>query len=282
MSTVDQLLADLRRELRPLGWRARRAVLAEARDHLMSGIDHELAAGASPEEAERRVVERYGDPAAMARGLLLARPRKPSKVAQLLLVAVGVIAGITGTVLVAVARDFSPAKRHAVHLLQTADSIDQMQNAGARVRFLRGLVTDPAAYTHSGFPIASPLRADTPVRKLFQIPHGSVYAGHAAWVAGPPGGYQCWAAFDGGSCGTLSKANPVVAFSLSHPASDLPDVIIGLTSAEVVSMAINCPWGTSHPKIVARKGFAAVGPAGSFNSCSTFQATLADGTIVTE
>ena len=59
-------------------------------------------------------------------------------------------------------------------------------------------------------------------------------------------------------------------------------MIIGLTSPEVVSMAINCPWGTSRPKIIERKGFAAVGPAGSFNSCSTFQATLSDGTVVTE
>jgi hypothetical protein len=282
VSGLQELLAELQRELRPLGRRARRGVLREARDHLMTGIEAEIETGASDEEAERRVVERYGDAAVVARSVLLAHPRKPGRGLQIALLAIGAATGIAGTVLVAASRDSPRAKRHAVQVVQTADSVDQMANDAARKRFLGGLATDPASYTPSGFPIASPLRADTPVRKLFQIPEGSVYAGHRAWVAGPAGGYQCWAALDGGSCGTLSRANPVVAFSLSHPASDLPDVMVGITSPQVVSIAITCPWGTSHPKIVGRKGFAAVGPHGSFESCSTFEATFADGTVMVE
>lgn len=38
-STVEQLLDDLRRELRPLGWRRRRRVLAELRDHVLSAVE---------------------------------------------------------------------------------------------------------------------------------------------------------------------------------------------------------------------------------------------------
>ena len=278
MSGVQELLTELRRELRPLGWRARRGVLAEARDHLMTGIEAEIKAGVPAEEAERRVVERYGDAAVVARSVLLAHPRKASKGLQVALLAVGAAVGVAGSALVAASRHSSPAKRHPVHLLLTADSIDQMANPTARKRFLLGgLVTDPA---RSGFPIASPLKRGTPIRTLFRIPEGSVYSGRRAWVAGAPGGYQCWAVLDAGSCGTLTTANPVVAFYIGHPAPQLPDVMVGITNPQVVSIAITCPWGTTHPKIVSRKGFAAVGPHGSFASCSTFEATFADGTVV--
>lgn len=50
--SVGRLLADLRRELRPLGWRTRCRVLAEAYGHLMSGIEEEIASGAPAAEAE--------------------------------------------------------------------------------------------------------------------------------------------------------------------------------------------------------------------------------------
>jgi hypothetical protein len=52
-STVEQLLAELRRELRPLGWRRRRRVLAEVRDHLLSAFEDG--------RAESDAVRRLGD-----------------------------------------------------------------------------------------------------------------------------------------------------------------------------------------------------------------------------
>ena len=73
---VERLLAELGDELRPLGWRARRRALAEARDHLLSAVEDEIARGATPAEAEARVSERFGEPALIAGSLALARPRQ--------------------------------------------------------------------------------------------------------------------------------------------------------------------------------------------------------------
>jgi hypothetical protein len=283
---VEQLLADLRRELRPLGRRRRRrGVLAEARDHLLSGIEEEMASGATAEEAERRVVERYGDAAAVARSLLLAHPPKPAKALQVALVAAGALAGVAGTALVSAARDPRPPAKHRVAFrLQTPDSMDEARNSTSPTAAFRrlGLLWEPSTHTPTTPDTGLPLTRRNRARKLFEIRPGSVFSGHAAWVVGRPGHQQCWMVLDGSTCGTLSTSNPVVALSLGHPASHLPDILVGFTSREVVSIAIACPWGTSHPKIVDRKGFTAVGPAGSFESCNAFLATLADGTVVAE
>jgi hypothetical protein len=283
--TVEQLLADLRSELRPLGRRTRRRVLAEARDHLLSGIEEEIASGASEGEAERRVVERYGDAATVARSLLLAHPRKPARAWQVALVAAGATAGIAGTVLVSAARDSGgPAKHRVAFRLQTPDSMDEVRNSTSPTAAFRrlGLLWDPSTHTPTRPDTGLPRTLRNRARKLFEVRRGSVFSGHAAWVVGHPGHQQCWMILDGSTCGTLSTSNPIVALSLGHPASHLPDILVGFTNPQVVSIAITCPWGTSHPKIVDRKGFTAVGPAGSFESCSAFLATLSDGRVVAE
>ena len=76
---LERLLADLQRELQPLGWRARRRALAEARDHLLSALEDELAAGASLPEAEEHAIERFGEAARIAGALLSAAPRRAVK-----------------------------------------------------------------------------------------------------------------------------------------------------------------------------------------------------------
>jgi len=47
-------------------------------------------------------------------------------------------------------------------------------------------------------------------------------------------------------------------------------------------LAACTPRRSAVPRIVDHKGFTAVGPEGSFESCSAFLATLADGTVVAE
>ncbi|MGP0065242.1 MAG: permease prefix domain 1-containing protein [Isosphaeraceae bacterium] len=47
----------------------RRDILDELADHLGCAYNHELLSGVGPEEARRRVMERFGDPAALARRL---------------------------------------------------------------------------------------------------------------------------------------------------------------------------------------------------------------------
>ncbi|MDX6562481.1 MAG: hypothetical protein QOD65_2295 [Gaiellales bacterium] len=91
-SPSERLLAELRKSLRPLGRRVRRRALDEARDHLLSATEDEIARGASPAAAEKRAVERFGHPAVIAAPLRGAHPRRPSR---LLPVTVGaaVIAG---------------------------------------------------------------------------------------------------------------------------------------------------------------------------------------------
>jgi hypothetical protein len=72
---LEQLLAGLEGELQSLGWRARRRALDEARDHLLSAIDDEVARGASPAEAEGRAVALFGEPAPIAATLVGAQSR---------------------------------------------------------------------------------------------------------------------------------------------------------------------------------------------------------------
>src|ERR1700712_5281919 len=55
-STVEQLLAHLRRELRPLGWRRRRRVLAEIRDHVLSAVED----GPTESDAIHRLGDAHG------------------------------------------------------------------------------------------------------------------------------------------------------------------------------------------------------------------------------
>ena len=80
-SSRERWLAELNRELRPVGWRRRRRALAEASDHLISAIEDEIAAGASREDAERRALARIGEPAAIGASLCAVRPRRRSRLA---------------------------------------------------------------------------------------------------------------------------------------------------------------------------------------------------------
>ena len=80
-STVDQLLAELRRELRPLGRRRRRRVLAEVRDHMLSAVEDG--------QSESDVVRRLGD----ANGALAGFPaRRKTHRAALIAVPVAFLA----------------------------------------------------------------------------------------------------------------------------------------------------------------------------------------------
>ena len=72
---AEQMLARLEGELGSLGRRARRRALDEARDHLLSAIDDEIARGAAPAEAEARAVAIFGEPAFVAEALVRAHPR---------------------------------------------------------------------------------------------------------------------------------------------------------------------------------------------------------------
>ena len=78
-SSRERWLAELHRELRPVGWRRRRRALAEASDHLISAIEDEIAAGASREDAEQRAVARFGEPATIGASLRAVRPRRRSR-----------------------------------------------------------------------------------------------------------------------------------------------------------------------------------------------------------
>jgi hypothetical protein len=90
---AERLLGQLRRDLRPLGLRRRRRALHEARDHLLSAIEDELAGGASPAVAAQRAVERFGDPAAIAERLRAARPARQARLTPAI-VGAAVIAGV--------------------------------------------------------------------------------------------------------------------------------------------------------------------------------------------
>jgi len=74
---AEQMLARLEGELQGLGRRARRRALDEARDHLLSAIDDEIARGAAPAEAEARAVALFGEPAFIAETLVHARLGTP-------------------------------------------------------------------------------------------------------------------------------------------------------------------------------------------------------------
>jgi hypothetical protein len=90
-SDIDRLLSDLRRDLRPLGRRARRRALDEVRDHLLSAVADEAASGPSVQEREQRAVRLFGDAETVARLLRDARPKHRRTVAPAL---VGAIAAI--------------------------------------------------------------------------------------------------------------------------------------------------------------------------------------------
>lgn len=64
-SGKEQLLADLHRALRGPR-RARRRLLSEIDEHLTDAIGAELAHGCEPAAAESRVLDRFGNPIAVA------------------------------------------------------------------------------------------------------------------------------------------------------------------------------------------------------------------------
>lgn len=89
---VDQLLHELRLELSSLDRRARRRALDEARDHLLSVMEDELAAGSSEEAAARRAVERFGSPAMVAKALRATPRRSRSRFAPAVIGAALIVA----------------------------------------------------------------------------------------------------------------------------------------------------------------------------------------------
>src|SRR4051812_12557294 len=106
MRPLDRLLAELRSELRPLGWRRRRRALAEARDHLLSAVEDGVADGLSRDQAEGRAVAGFGDAAAIADALQRVRPQRRRR-----LVATLAAAAFAATLLVApgpIGRELAP------------------------------------------------------------------------------------------------------------------------------------------------------------------------------
>ena len=86
MDFGDSLSADLPapRDDEPAG--LRRDILDELADHLACSYNRELLRGASPAEARRRAIERFGDPAAVARRLWLDAMRGKIMVQRVLIV----------------------------------------------------------------------------------------------------------------------------------------------------------------------------------------------------
>jgi hypothetical protein len=204
MTRVQALLAELRRDLRPLGRRARRRALDEARDHLLTTIEDELEAGASPAEAEQRAVERFGDPAAIAERLCAVRPRRSRRAVPAL---AGALA-ITGVLVLAVgpigdqlaphpaaaaAGVASPSER------ECARAFDAIGNASVRaqiellaVRRVQIFATTvPNCVIKFELADQSVLTAEAPWKNatatgwvLSTHPHGNVFGQNGAWKAG--------------------------------------------------------------------------------------------------
>jgi hypothetical protein len=74
--TLDELLRALERELRGCPRQMRACVLAEARDHVLSFVEEESAAGGSAQLAERTAVAAFGDPARIAAGVRASVPTR--------------------------------------------------------------------------------------------------------------------------------------------------------------------------------------------------------------
>ena len=89
---IDQLLHALRLELSSLDRRARRRALDEARDHLLSVIEDELAAGSSEAAAARRAVERFGSTTMVAKALQATPRRSRSRFAPAVIGAALIVA----------------------------------------------------------------------------------------------------------------------------------------------------------------------------------------------
>jgi hypothetical protein len=135
-SPLEHLLGELRRELGPLGRRARGRALDEARDHVLSAIEDGVSEGATRAEAERRAVSRFGDAGAIAARLCAARPRRRRRVVPALLGA----AAITGVLALAagpIADDIAPHRAAAAATVGPsergcANAFDSPANAAAR------------------------------------------------------------------------------------------------------------------------------------------------------
>jgi NitT/TauT family transport system ATP-binding protein len=70
---VRSYLADLERELR-FSREEKRRILLEAEDHILESVQRDQASGIATDEAERRAMNRFGDPHQVARRFALERP----------------------------------------------------------------------------------------------------------------------------------------------------------------------------------------------------------------
>jgi hypothetical protein len=111
-SPAERLLSRLRRDLRPLGVRRRRRALHEARDHLFSAIEDELAGGASPASAAWHAVERFGDPGAIAARLCAERPSRQGRL----------MPAVVGSAVIAAVLAFAPGPLTADLALRVASA----------------------------------------------------------------------------------------------------------------------------------------------------------------
>jgi hypothetical protein len=73
------VLLEFRRQLRPLGRRARRRTLAELRDHLLSAVEDGTAHGLTPAESEEQAIRRFGDTRTIATLLRTVRARRRAR-----------------------------------------------------------------------------------------------------------------------------------------------------------------------------------------------------------
>lgn len=207
----------------------------------------------------------------MLDGLVISMTRTHKTIVLSFLAALVAAAAVAG---LSLGGKFGSSEAHAAKaqpvVIPTINSIDEVANAASPAAAFRSILGD------SG--IAQGLSPDTPVTKLFDIPLGSAYGGHSVWIAGSAGGRQCVKAFDGATCGTLSTNMPIAAFTLSHPTSALPGLIVGWNIPQVVAVSIDCPSGPVAATLVDGKGFFAIVPDAEVMQCNGTTATLADGT----
>jgi hypothetical protein len=183
MTRVEALLAELRRDLRPLGWRARRRALDEARDHLLATIEDELESGATQAEADQRAVERFGEAAEIAARLCALRPGHARRAVPALACALS----ITGVLVLAVGPvgdQLAPHKAVAAGAVppserDCANAFDDVGSAGVRAQVELLAVRRVQIFATS---------LPNCVIK-FQLADGSVLTAQAPWRTGTTGAW---------------------------------------------------------------------------------------------
>jgi hypothetical protein len=185
---------------------------------------------------------------------------------------------LVGTVLGAAAFAFTQAgssgsaraASDAPAAVATPTSIDEVANAPSPHAAFASLLGD-AAVTDG-----TTLSSATAIARAFDIPGGSVYAGHGVYAATAADGWTCVKVFDGSSCGQLTGDTPAVGFVLEHPSSGLPALAVGVTTDAVSAVRFVCPSQTYEAPLVPG-GYVLALPDGATVAGCPLVLTLRDG-----